>query len=68
MSSLTRKADLFASAFHARAMVAVSVVGEWAHRWRSRRELQSLSQREITDFCPKLTDALREADKPFWRP
>jgi hypothetical protein len=20
------------------------------------------------DFCPKLTDALREADKPFWQP
>jgi hypothetical protein len=26
-----------------------------------------LSQREIADFCPNDTDALREADKPFWR-
>jgi hypothetical protein len=37
------------------------------HRWRQRRELRSMSQREIADFCPKLTDALHEADKPFWR-
>jgi uncharacterized protein YjiS (DUF1127 family) len=41
---------------------------EWAHRWRARRELRGMSQREISDFCPKLTDALNEADKPFWRP
>jgi uncharacterized protein YjiS (DUF1127 family) len=44
-----------------------SVVREWRHRWRSRRELRSLGQREIADFCPKLTDALNEAEKPFWR-
>jgi uncharacterized protein YjiS (DUF1127 family) len=67
-ADLVRKADLFASTFHARAIAAASVVSEWARRWRSRRELRSLSQREIADFCPKLTDALREADKPFWRP
>jgi uncharacterized protein YjiS (DUF1127 family) len=41
---------------------------EWARRWRARRELRGMSQREIADFCPKLTDALREAEKPFWRP
>jgi uncharacterized protein YjiS (DUF1127 family) len=65
---LMRKANFFASTFHARTIAAGSVVREWARRWRSRRELRSLSQREMTDFCPKLTDALREADKPFWRP
>ncbi len=43
-------------------------VREWARLWRARRELRTMSQREIADFCPKLTDALREADKPFWRP
>jgi uncharacterized protein YjiS (DUF1127 family) len=64
---LVRKANFFASTFHARAIAAASVASEWARRWRSRRELRSLSQREIADFCPKLTDALREADKPFWR-
>jgi uncharacterized protein YjiS (DUF1127 family) len=67
-ADLGRKASFFASAFHARTIAAASVVREWARRWRSRRELRSLSQREIADFCPKLTDALREGDKPFWRP
>jgi uncharacterized protein YjiS (DUF1127 family) len=43
-------------------------IREWARLWRERRELRTMSQREIADFCPKLTDALREADKPFWRP
>jgi uncharacterized protein YjiS (DUF1127 family) len=43
------------------------VIREWGRRWRSRRELRSLSQREIVDFCPKLTEALNEAKKPFWR-
>jgi uncharacterized protein YjiS (DUF1127 family) len=41
---------------------------EWSRRRRARRELRAMSQREIADFCPKLTDALNEADKPFWRP
>jgi uncharacterized protein YjiS (DUF1127 family) len=50
------------------ANVAWSLLREWVCRWRSRRELRSLTQREITDFCPKLTDALHEAEKPFWRP
>jgi uncharacterized protein YjiS (DUF1127 family) len=63
-----RKAYSFADVVNARLTAAASVVREWERRWRSRRELRSLSQREITDFCPKLTDALREAEKPFWRP
>jgi uncharacterized protein YjiS (DUF1127 family) len=44
------------------------VLTEWMHRWRARRELRAMNQREIADFCPKLTDALHEAEKPFWRP
>jgi uncharacterized protein YjiS (DUF1127 family) len=40
---------------------------EWAHRWKARRELHAMSQREIADFCPKVTDAIQEAEKPFWR-
>jgi uncharacterized protein YjiS (DUF1127 family) len=43
------------------------MIREWTRRWRQRRELRSMSQREIADFCPKLTNALNEADKPFWR-
>jgi uncharacterized protein YjiS (DUF1127 family) len=46
---------------------AWSVARKWARRWHCRRELRSLSQREIADFCPKLTEALKEAEKPFWR-
>jgi uncharacterized protein YjiS (DUF1127 family) len=44
------------------------VLTEWMHRWRARRELRAMDPREIADFCPKLTDALQEAEKPFWRP
>jgi uncharacterized protein YjiS (DUF1127 family) len=60
--------SVFAGTVRTQANVAWSLLREWAFRWRSRRELRSLTQREITDFCPKLTDALREAEKPFWRP
>jgi uncharacterized protein YjiS (DUF1127 family) len=42
-------------------------VREWRRRWRSRRQLRSLTAREIRDFCPDLTVAEREAGKPFWR-
>jgi uncharacterized protein YjiS (DUF1127 family) len=45
-----------------------SALREWVRRWRQRSELRLMSQREIADFCPKLSDALHEADKPFWRP
>jgi uncharacterized protein YjiS (DUF1127 family) len=45
-----------------------STIREWMRRWRQRRELRSMSQRDIADFCPKVSDALQEADKPFWRP
>jgi uncharacterized protein YjiS (DUF1127 family) len=59
--------NLPASFVEARATTVWHVIREWGRRWRSRRELRSLSQREIADFCPKLTDALNEAEKPFWR-
>jgi hypothetical protein len=62
-ADLGRRANFFASTFHARTIAAASVLREWARRWRSRRELRSLSQREIADFCPKLTDVLRERPK-----
>jgi uncharacterized protein YjiS (DUF1127 family) len=65
---LTRKTKSVSGILRARAIRAWLVVQEWACRWRSRRELRSLSQREISDFCPKLTEALHEAEKPFWHP
>jgi uncharacterized protein YjiS (DUF1127 family) len=65
---LRRKTITFSGIFRAGAIRAWLVAQEWACRWRSRRELRSLSQREISDFCPKLSEALHEAEKPFWRP
>jgi uncharacterized protein YjiS (DUF1127 family) len=53
---------------HVRTIKVWPVIREWVRRWRERRELRQMSQREIADFCPKLSDALHEADKPFWRP
>jgi uncharacterized protein YjiS (DUF1127 family) len=55
------------STARARIIRVWPAIREWVRRWRQRRELRSMSQREIADFCPKLTDALHEADKPFWR-
>jgi uncharacterized protein YjiS (DUF1127 family) len=43
------------------------LICEWKRRSRSRRELRSLSLREIADFCPGLTEAEQEVRKPFWR-
>jgi uncharacterized protein YjiS (DUF1127 family) len=55
---------------HARLKASVAaawrIVLEWELRHRSRRELRSLSRREIQDFCPDLMEAEREACKPFW--
>jgi|HubBroStandDraft_1064217.scaffolds.fasta_scaffold1183627_1 uncharacterized protein YjiS (DUF1127 family) len=40
----------------------------WNTRYRERRELGRLSDRDTADFCPKVTDAKQEARKPFWQP
>jgi hypothetical protein len=61
---LRRKPISVSGILRARAIRTWLVAQEWACRWR---ELRSLSHREISDFCPKLTDALHEAEKPFWR-
>jgi uncharacterized protein YjiS (DUF1127 family) len=44
-----------------------AILREWRRRAVSRRELRSLSRREIADFCPGLPEAEHEARKPFWR-
>jgi uncharacterized protein YjiS (DUF1127 family) len=58
----------FVVLFLGRALALWLLAREWMRRSRYRRELRSMGQREITDFCPKVTDALHEAEKPFWRP
>jgi uncharacterized protein YjiS (DUF1127 family) len=44
-----------------------AILREWWRRAMSRRELRSLSRRQIADFCPGLSEAEHEARKPFWR-
>jgi len=44
-----------------------ALLREWRIRAVSRRELRSLSRREIADFCPGLTEVEQEERKPFWR-
>lgn len=39
----------------------------WRERARGRRELARLSDRALKDIALSRADALREAEKPFWR-
>jgi uncharacterized protein YjiS (DUF1127 family) len=54
---------------HIRAPIAAwySIALEWRRRARSRRQLRSLTPREIRDFCLDPMEAEREVNKPFWR-
>jgi uncharacterized protein YjiS (DUF1127 family) len=45
-----------------------SLISEWLRRIESRRELAGLCDRALRDIGITRVDALREADKPFWRP
>jgi uncharacterized protein YjiS (DUF1127 family) len=44
-----------------------SLVGEWLRRIESRRELAGLGDPALRDIGITRVDAMREADKPFWR-
>jgi uncharacterized protein YjiS (DUF1127 family) len=44
-----------------------SLIGEWLRRIESRRELAGLCDRAMRDIGITRVDAMREADKPFWR-
>jgi uncharacterized protein YjiS (DUF1127 family) len=39
----------------------------WHERARQRRQLAGLSDRALRDMAVSRVDALREAEKPFWR-
>jgi uncharacterized protein YjiS (DUF1127 family) len=56
---------------HARAPHNVTglfaLIGEWAHRIESRRELAGLCDRALRDIGVTRVDAINEASKPFWR-
>jgi len=43
------------------------IVGLWLRRRHDRHMLRSLSVRDVHDFCPRLSEAEAEMNKPFWR-
>jgi uncharacterized protein YjiS (DUF1127 family) len=45
----------------------VDAVREWRRRHRSRRDLMSLSDRDLWDMRLTRAEAKQEASKPFWR-
>ena len=46
---------------------AVALVQLWQERARGRRELQRLDNHMLKDIGLNRIDALREAEKPFWK-
>lgn len=50
--------------------VAFRTISVWLNRWRGRRALEDLAERNnylMADVGLTHEDALREAAKPFWR-
>jgi uncharacterized protein YjiS (DUF1127 family) len=45
----------------------LDVVACWHDRWVQRRELEELNDHQLADIGISRCDALREANKPFWR-
>jgi uncharacterized protein YjiS (DUF1127 family) len=45
----------------------IETLHEWRRRLRSRRDLMTLSDRDLWDMRLTRTDAEQEASKPFWR-
>ena len=39
----------------------------WSERWHQRQELGHWSEYELHDIGLTRSDAMREAEKPFWR-
>ena len=44
-----------------------SLFDEWWYRIRSRRQLESLSARDLADMGMTRTDAFNEIQKSFWQ-
>lgn len=45
-----------------------AVLGAWRHRHVTRQELRDLPPHMLRDIGLTRDEAMREADKPFWRP
>lgn len=48
--------------------LARTALSEWRNRARLRREVASLSDRELWDVSLTRADAMNETHKPFWKP
>jgi uncharacterized protein YjiS (DUF1127 family) len=46
---------------------SAACIAEWRRRARSRRDLMTLNDRELSDAHLTRCDALNEASKPFWK-
>ena len=46
---------------------AIDIVLRWQERAKGRKELEQLDDRMLKDIGLNRIDALREADKPFWK-
>jgi uncharacterized protein YjiS (DUF1127 family) len=44
------------------------VATKWAARARERRTLSRFSERALKDIGLSVGDAVKECEKPFWRP
>ena len=51
-----------------RPHAALDFLSVWHERSLQRRALRALEAHELADIGISRADALREADKPFWRP
>jgi uncharacterized protein YjiS (DUF1127 family) len=45
----------------------IETVREWRRRFRSRRELMTLGERDLSDIRLTRGDAVSESNKPFWK-
>ena len=50
------------------AIQAAAALKKWNNRSQQRRALENLPDYMLKDIGISRMDALREADKPFWRP
>jgi uncharacterized protein YjiS (DUF1127 family) len=46
----------------------LALCGHWKQRRMERAEIRRLDDRDLRDIGITRVDAMRESDKPFWRP
>jgi uncharacterized protein YjiS (DUF1127 family) len=66
-TSSRRNAFAIANTFVLLRKKFVETLREWGRRVRSRRDLMTLSDRDLWDIRLTRAEAENEAGKPFWR-